>query len=89
MTSWMRNQWANWYNSVVAPIAATRNTLAKRLQTIRETASILYDRMMGNIEYGEKRLKGSVEKEAREEEEGNYSLRRRAERRQQQSNCNR
>ena len=74
MTSWMRNQWANWYNSVVAPIAATRNTLAKRLQTIRETASILYDRMMGNIEYGE---------------EGNYSLRRRAERRQQQSNCNR
>ena len=37
MTSWIRNQMANLYNFVSAPVAATREALAKRLQCLRET----------------------------------------------------
>ena len=69
MTSWMRNQLEKLYNAVSAPVAATRDPLAKRLQSIRETASLLYNRMIDNIEYGLERLKDIVEKVAREEEE--------------------
>ena len=52
LTSWMRNQLEKLYNAVSAPVAATRDPLAKRLQSIRETASLLYNRMIDNIEYG-------------------------------------
>ena len=68
MTGWMRNQLVKLYNAVAVPVAATRDTLAERLQSVRETASLLYNRMMDNIEYGRERLKEIVEKEAREEE---------------------
>ena len=53
----MRNQIANLYNVVSG------------MQSVRETASLLYKRMMASIEYGRKRLKGMVEKDARQEEE--------------------
>ena len=49
-------------------MAATRDALAERLQGIRETASLLYNRMMENMEYGQERLKEIVEKEGKEEE---------------------
>ena len=68
MTSWMRNQLAKLYNAVSAPAAATRDALTERLQSVRETASLLYNKMMDNIGYGRQRLKDIVEKEAREEE---------------------
>ena len=68
MTSWMRNQLAKLYNAVSAPVAATRDELTERLQSVRETASLLYNKMMDNIGYGRQRLKDIVEKEAREEE---------------------
>ena len=68
MTSWMRNQLAKLYNAVSAPVAATRDALTERLQSVRETASLLYNKMMDNIGYGRQRLKDIVEKEAREEE---------------------
>ena len=48
LTSWMRNQVANLYNAVLA----TRDALAERLKSLRETASSLYNRGMGNVEYG-------------------------------------
>ena len=48
----MRNQIANLYNTVSAPVATTRDVLAERLQSVRETASLLYNRMMDNIGYG-------------------------------------
>ena len=67
MSSWMRNQLAKLYNAVSAPLAATRGALMERLQGVRETASLLYNRMMENMEYGRQRLKDIVEKEAREE----------------------
>ena len=65
----MRNQIANLYNAVSASVAATRDALAEKLQSARETASLLYSRTVDNIKYGRERLKDIVEKEAREEEE--------------------
>ena len=48
-------------------MTATRDALAERLQSVRETASLLYNRMMENMGYGWERLKDIVEKEAEEE----------------------
>ena len=66
MTSWMRI--SKLYNAVSALVAATTYALAERLQSVRKTISLLYNRMMDNIGYGRKRLKDIVEKEAEEEE---------------------
>ena len=52
-------------------MAATRETLAERLQIVRETASSLYNRVEENIEYGRERLKDTREKEAMKEREEN------------------
>lgn len=46
----MRNQIANLYNAVLAPVAATKETLAKRLLSTRETASLFHNRMIANTE---------------------------------------
>ena len=67
MNSFLRNTISKLYNTVSAPVAATRDALAERLQSVRETASLLYSRMMENTEYGRERLKDIVEKEAEEE----------------------
>ena len=67
MSSWMRNTISKLYNAVSAPVAATRDALTERLQSVRDTASLLYNRMMENMEYGRQRLKDIVEKEAEEE----------------------
>ena len=44
----------------------------ERLQGVRETASLMFNRMMQNMGYGRMRLKDIVEKEAREQGEGQY-----------------
>ena len=62
----MRNQLTKLYNAVSEPVAATP---AERLQSIRETASFLHNRMMENMGYGQERLKDIVEKEAGEEQQ--------------------
>lgn len=64
----MRNQLAKLCNAVSAPVSLTREALAERLQSLRKTVSILYNRMMENMEYGRQILKDIGEKEAREEE---------------------
>ena len=52
----MRNAISKLYNAVSAPVAATRNVLAERLQ------SVLYNRMMENMGYGQQeRLKDIAE----------------------------
>ena len=52
------------------PVTATRDALAERLQSVRETTSLLYNRMMENMGYGQQeRLKDIVEKEAEEEQQ--------------------
>ena len=64
----MRNQLTKLYNAVSAPVAATRDALAERLQSVCETASLLYNRMVENMGYGQEKLKDNVEKEAEEEQ---------------------
>ena len=63
MSSWIRNTTSKLYNAV----AATRHALSDRLQSVRETSSLLYDRMMENMEYGRPMLKDVVEKEGEKE----------------------
>ena len=50
-------------------MAATRDALAERLQSIRKTASLLYNRMVENVGYRQEKLKDIVEKEAEEEQQ--------------------
>ena len=50
-------------------MSATRDVLAERLQSVRDTASLLYNRMVDNMGYGQEKLKDIVEKEAEEEEQ--------------------
>ena len=65
----MKNQLTKLYNAVSASVAATRDALAERLQSVRETASLLYNRMVENVGYGQETLKDIVEKEAEEEQQ--------------------
>ena len=62
----MKNQLTKLYNAVSAHIAATP---AERLQSVRDTASFLYNRMMENMGYGQETLKDTVEKEAEEQQQ--------------------
>ena len=64
MNTFLRNTISKLYNAVSAPVTATRDALAERLQSVRDTASLLYNRMMENMGYGQERLKDIVEKEA-------------------------
>ena len=65
----MKNQLTKLYNAVSAPVAATRDALTERLQSVRETASLLYNRMVENMGYGQETLKDIAEKEAEEEQQ--------------------
>ena len=70
MSTFLRNTISKLYNAVSAPVTATRDAFAERLQSVRETASLLYNRMMENTKYGRERLKDIVEKESEEEAKG-------------------
>ena len=66
----MRKTISKLYNAVSAPVAATRDALAEILQGVHDTTSLLYNRMVENMGYGQqKRLKDIVEKEVEEEEQ--------------------
>ena len=69
MANWMRNQLTKLYNAVSAPVAATRDAPAERLQNVRETASLLYNRMVENMGHGQEKLKDIAEKEAEEDQQ--------------------
>ena len=47
----LRNAVSRLHNAVSEPVTATRDALAERLQSVRDTASLLYNRMMENIGY--------------------------------------
>ena len=68
MNTFLRNTISKLYNVASAPVTATRDALAERLQSVLDAASLLYSRMMENMGYGRERLKDIVEKEAEEEE---------------------
>ena len=65
----MRNQLTKLYNAVSAPVTTTRDALAERLQSVRDTASLLYNRMMENMGYGQQKRLKDMENEAEEEEQ--------------------
>ena len=65
----MKNQITNLYNAVSAPVAASRDALAQHLQSVHDTASLLYNRTMHHIGYGQETLKDIVKNAAKEEEE--------------------
>ena len=67
MNSSLRNTISKLSNAVSATVAATRDALAERLHSVRETASLLYNRMMEKLGHGQERLKDIVEKEAEKE----------------------
>ena len=67
MNTFLRNTISKLYNTVSAPMAATRDALAGRLQSLRETSSLLCNKMMQNIKSGQETLKDIVEKEVEEE----------------------
>ena len=69
MNTFLRNTISKLYNIVSAHVAVTRDALVERLQSIRDTASLLYNRMVGNMGYGQERLKDIVEKEAEEQQQ--------------------
>ena len=69
MYNWMKNQINKLYNAVLASVAATRDALAERLRSVRDTASLLYNRAMYHIGYGQETLKDIVENTAAKEEE--------------------
>ena len=48
MSTFLRNTVSNLYSAVSTPMAATRDALGERLQDIRETASLLYNRMIND-----------------------------------------
>ena len=50
-------------------MVATRDELTERLQSVLKIGFLLYNRIMDNMGYGQKKLKDIVEKEAEEEEE--------------------
>ena len=50
-------------------MTATRDALAEKLQSVRDTASLLYNRTMENMGCGQETLKDIVEKEAEEEKQ--------------------
>ena len=68
MGTFLRNTISKLCHPVSAPVTATRDALAKRLESIHETACSLYNKMMENMEYGRQRLKDIIKKEAEEEE---------------------
>ena len=65
----MENQLTKLYKPVSAPVAATRDGLTKRLHSVRATVSLLYNRMVENMGYGQETLKDIVEKEAEEKQQ--------------------
>ena len=69
MNTFFRNTISKLYNVVLAPVASIRDEIAERLQSVCETASLLYNRMMENMGYGRERLKDIVEKEAEEQQQ--------------------
>ena len=90
MNSFLRNTISKLYNPVSAPVTATRDALAERLQSVRDITSLLYNRMMENMGYGQQeKLKDIVEKEAEEEEQPAAPRRKRGRDQQQRKNNNR
>ena len=85
MKTFLRNAISKLYIAVLAPVEGTRDALTERLQGVRDTASLLYNRMMENMGYEQQeRLKKIVEKEAEEKSNRQQPRKKRTNRKDQQ-----
>ena len=66
MNIWLKNKILSLYNTVTAPVAATRKALAERLQSVRNAATSLYNRAKERLGYVET-LKDIVEEQAKKD----------------------
>ena len=57
MSTFLGNTISKLYKALSAPAAATTDALAERLQSVSETASLSYSKMMDDIGCGQERLK--------------------------------
>ncbi|XP_057292853.1 uncharacterized protein LOC130621566 [Hydractinia symbiolongicarpus] len=64
--SWLKNAITKLYSAVSAPVAATRDALAGRLQSVRDTVRHYYNRAREQIA-GRTTLHDEIEREARED----------------------
>ena len=64
--NYFKNAISKLYETVSAPVAATRDALAERLQSVRETAALLYEKTKEKLGYGQT-LKDVVEEQAEQE----------------------
>ena len=53
MNTFLRNTISKLYNAVPAPVVVTRDVIAERLQSVRDTASLLYNRILVNMGHGQ------------------------------------
>ena len=76
MNTFLRNIISNLYHVASAPKTAAQDAFAERLQGVRETTSLLYNRIMENMECGQQeRLKEAEEEKTRHENEENSYIR--------------
>ena len=64
--SCFRNKITDLYNAVSAPVAASRDALSQRLQSVRDTVTLLYERAKTKLGYGQP-LKDIVEEQANQD----------------------
>lgn len=61
--NYFKNAISKLYNIVSVPVVSTRDALAEKLQIVRDTAYLLYQKMKENLGHGHK-LKYTMEDEA-------------------------
>ena len=62
--NYFRNAISRLHDAVSTPVVTTRDALAERLQSVRDTVTSLYNRTKEKLRYGEEMLKEIVEEEA-------------------------
>ena len=65
--SYFRNTISKLFDPATAPVASTRDALAEKLQSVRNTVYLLYEKAKEKLEYGQA-LKDTMEHEAEKEE---------------------
>ena len=58
------NKEMSWFQNMITDLY---NALPSRLESVRETATLLYERVIDNIRYGQETLKNIVKNAAKEE----------------------
>ena len=66
MYNWMKNQISKLCSAVSAPVAASRDALSERLQSVRDTVTLLYERAKQKLGYRQP-LKDIVEEHANQD----------------------